>query len=196
MGVDTATDRFDVQSGDEVVARDAARVESQRLAQGEAPGHGRDQVGRGLHEDRRGPAFGGAVEAMPVGSRRAAQGALGEAAEVEDDDGVVAVAYEHVGRGEGGGHRARAHPDEVAQVVEGHAVRRKAVGGIDQGHALPGLAGGVEDAGEDGLSAGAGCRGNQLGQPTGWQAAAEGIVNGRDAGGHAVARPPRRRGEA
>ncbi len=168
-----------------VGAGETERGERGGRGQDETRGHGGDDRGRTQHEHRGGLRLGGETETVPEGGRLLAQRARGDAAEVEDDDGVIAVADEDIDAAQRFGEGAGADPDEMAEMVRGMIGGGETVGGVDEGDTLPAGARVREEGFEHEAGAAAGRGRDELGEASGGEAAAEGRVNRRDAGGHA-----------
>ena len=72
----------------------------------------------------------------------------------------------------------------MAERVGGEGFGGETVGAVNEGDALPGLAGGVEEAAENQLAAAGGRLRNEFGELADRESAAEKLIKRRDAGGH------------
>ena len=157
------------------------------------PRPGNDAGGGSAHQglrrhDQHGSAvlFHQASEAVPEGSRDAAQFVGGVQLQVQDHQVDVAVAQQQVGGLEGLGGASAPHPEQVGQGLRFEGVDVEAVGPIDQGQESPDR-GGVPQQGVDKLgAAGTLSRGDQFGEGSPGQSTAQTLVDGVQAGGQGL----------
>ena len=156
----------------------------------EPPGNRGDE-GKGREDEQgEGGVLDGALESVPEGGGEASQLTFGQAAHVEGEHRVVAVASEQVGGGKGLAGAGGAHPDEMAEEIGGQIFGGEGVGRVDEGETLAGGACGGEQAEEQGLTAAAGKGGDEFGGAAQWKPAVEGFVDLSGSRGDESARAP------
>ncbi|MDB6094461.1 MAG: hypothetical protein JWM32_2023 [Verrucomicrobia bacterium] len=126
---------------------------------------------------------------MPDARRLLADGARGDAAEIQHEHRVVAVAHEDVGTFQCFSERVGADPNKVPEMIGAIVGGHETVGGVDEGDALASGARGGEEGSEDEFGAAAGTGRNEFRDAPGGQATAERGVNPGNAGRRARSIP-------